>query len=81
MWIILKKQKKLLKQLKPLCRLRYSATHVEKFNLMYKLDSIDAYAQKLVKQIEVANVKTSEKFKFCLYKFYKCRKEKNTNYC
>jgi type III restriction enzyme len=54
------KSKEAIETLNPLCRLRYSATHVEKFNLMYKLDSIDAYEQKLVKQIEVANVKTSE---------------------
>ncbi|WP_164469456.1 type III restriction-modification system endonuclease [Aliarcobacter cryaerophilus] len=54
------KSKEAIETLNPLCKLRYSATHVEKFNLMYKLDSIDAYEQKLVKQIEVANVKTSE---------------------
>ena len=34
--------------------------HTEKYNLMYKLDSIDAYEQKLVKQIEVANVRTTD---------------------
>ncbi len=54
------KAKEAIEKLNPLCRLRYSATHVEKFNLMYKLDSIDAYEQKLVKQIEVANVRTTE---------------------
>src|SRR5574344_2152967 len=36
------KSKEAIETLNPLCRLRYSATHVEKFNLMYKLDSIDA---------------------------------------
>jgi type III restriction enzyme len=50
------KSKEAISTLNPLCRLRYSATHTEKYNLMYKLDSIDAYEQKLVKQIEVANV-------------------------
>jgi len=54
------KAKEAIKTLNSLCRLRYSATHIEKFNLMYKLDSIDAYEQKLVKQIEVANVQASE---------------------
>ncbi len=54
------KSKVAIKTLNPLCRLRYSATHIEKHNLMYKLDSIDAYEQKLVKQIEVANVKLDE---------------------
>ncbi len=52
-------QKKAVKSLNPLCLLRYSATHREKVNLMYKLDAIDAYERKLVKQIEVASV-TSE---------------------
>lgn len=54
------KAKEAIETLNPLCRLRYSATHAEKFNLMYKLDSIDAYEQKLVKQIEVANVKIDD---------------------
>ena len=54
------KAKEAIATLNPLCKLRYSATHVEKHNLMYKLDSIDAYEQKLVKQIEVANVRTTD---------------------
>ncbi|RLA84517.1 MAG: type III restriction endonuclease subunit R, partial [Epsilonproteobacteria bacterium] len=54
------KSKVAIETLNPLCRLRYSATHIDKHNLMYKLDSIDAYEQKLVKQIEVANVKLDE---------------------
>ena len=54
------KAKEAIKTLNPLCRIRYSATHIEKLNLMYKLDSIDAYEQKLVKQIEVANVKIDD---------------------
>lgn len=40
--------------LNPLCTLRYSATHVEKHILLYKLDAVDAYEMELVKQIEVA---------------------------
>jgi len=55
-----KKAKEAIATLNPLCRLRYSATHLQKYNLMYKLDSIDAYEQKLVKQIEVANVRISD---------------------
>jgi type III restriction enzyme len=54
------KSKEAIKTLNPLCKLRYSATHVDKYNLMYKLDSVDAYEQKLVKQIEVANVRTTD---------------------
>jgi type III restriction enzyme len=49
--------KKSIKNLKPLAMLRYSATHKEKVNLLYKLDAVDAYNLQLVKQIEVASLK------------------------
>jgi type III restriction enzyme len=49
--------KKSVKGLNPMAILRYSATHKEKVNQMYKLDAIDAYSKQLVKQIEVASVK------------------------
>ena len=50
------KAKEALGYLDPLCTLRYSATHRKKdrYCMMYKLDSVDAYDQKLVKQIVVA---------------------------
>lgn len=54
------KSKKAISSLNPLCTLRYSATHKDHYNLMYKLDSIDAYEQKLVKQIEVATVNVKD---------------------
>lgn len=50
------KSKEAIASLNPLCTIRYSATHKDKHNLMYKLDSIDAYERKLVKQIEVASI-------------------------
>ncbi|CTS54987.1 Type III restriction-modification system site-specific deoxyribonuclease [Escherichia coli] len=40
----------------PMFTLRYSATHVHKHHMVYRLDAIDAYNQKLVKQIEVAGL-------------------------
>ncbi len=46
--------KRALDRMDPLCTLRYSATHAEKHNMVYRLDAVDAYEQKLVKQIEVA---------------------------
>ncbi len=49
-------RKSAINGLNPLIILRYSATHRQKVNLMYKLDAVDAYAQKLVKQIEVGSV-------------------------
>lgn len=49
-----------IKSLNPLCTFRYSATHVDKHHMLYKLDSIDAYEQKLVKQIEVASIQVKD---------------------
>jgi type III restriction enzyme len=43
-----------LDAMNPLCTLRYSATHADKHNMVYRLDAVDAYERKLVKQIEVA---------------------------
>lgn len=53
-------RKTAVQNLNPLVTLRYSATHREKVNLVFKLDAVDAYAQKLVKQIEVGSVQASE---------------------
>ena len=44
-----------VESLNPLCTLRYSATHKEIQNLVYKLDAVDAYELNLVKGIEVAS--------------------------
>ena len=46
--------KQALGAMKPLCTLRYSATHVDRHHMIYRLDAVDAYERKLVKQIEVA---------------------------
>lgn len=45
-----------LKAMNPLCTLRYSATHVNKHHMVYRLDAVDAYESGLVKQIEVASL-------------------------
>lgn len=47
--------KKAMASLNAMCTLRYSATHVVKHNLIYKLDAVDAFDMELVKQIEVAS--------------------------
>ena len=47
--------KEALGLMKPLCTLRYSATHADKHHMVYRLDAVDAYERKLVKQIEVAS--------------------------
>jgi type III restriction enzyme len=43
------KAKEAIASLNPLCILRYSATHRQRYNLMYRLDPVDAYEKKLVK--------------------------------
>jgi len=48
------KGKKAMERMKPLCILRYSATPKQAHHMVYKLDAVDAYERKLVKQIEVA---------------------------
>jgi type III restriction enzyme len=48
--------KKAIASLNPLCTLRYSATHRNRYNLVYKLDPVQAYDLKLVKRIEVSSV-------------------------
>ena len=46
--------KEALGAMNPLCTLRYSATHVDQHHMVYRLDAVDAYQRKLVKQIELA---------------------------
>lgn len=43
-------------QLNPLCTLRYSATHRNPYNLVYRLSPVSAYDLDLVKRIEVNSV-------------------------
>ena len=50
------KGKQALAKMAPLCTLRYSATHVAKHHMVYRLDAVDAYERGLVKQIEVASL-------------------------
>ncbi|WP_303974310.1 type III restriction-modification system endonuclease [Streptococcus merionis] len=51
-----KKTKISLASFKPLMTLRYSATHKDKHDMVYRLDAMDAYNQKLVKKIAVKAV-------------------------
>ena len=46
--------KEALERMNALCTLRYSATHADKYHMVYRLNAVDAYEQRLVKQIEVA---------------------------
>jgi type III restriction enzyme len=49
-------RKKAIDKLNPLFTLRYSATHKNPYNLIYKLDPVKAYDLGLVKKIEVDSV-------------------------
>lgn len=49
------KAKEAIQSLNPLVVLRYSATHREKINLLYRLTPVDAYQMGLVKQICVSS--------------------------
>jgi type III restriction enzyme, res subunit len=48
--------------LKPLCTLRYSATHKHLYNLLYRLTPVDAYDKGLVKKIEVHSVQSEDNY-------------------
>lgn len=51
-----------LDSLNPLAILRYSATHKNRYNLLYKLTPVDAYDRGLVKKIEVDSVMRNADF-------------------
>ncbi|MFX0561139.1 type III restriction-modification system endonuclease [Tepidibacillus infernus] len=51
-----KQTKESLKAFNPLFTLRYSATHREDYNKVYRLDALDAYNKKLVKKISVKGI-------------------------
>lgn len=54
-----KQTKERLKEFHPLMTLRYSATPKEYYNLVYRLDAMDAYNKKLVKKIAVKGITES----------------------
>ncbi len=56
------KAKEAIASLNPLCVLRYSATHREKVNLLYRLTPVDAYQRGLVKQIVVSSNEIANDF-------------------
>lgn len=45
-----------MQEFKPLCTIRYSATHKKEYNKVYRLDALDAYNRKLVKKIQVKGI-------------------------
>ena len=56
------KSKKAINSLNPAAIFKYSATHREKVNLVYSLNSVQAFQKGIVKQIIVASVYSPENF-------------------
>lgn len=65
------KAKRAIANLNPVTTLRYSATHRESYNLLYKLDPIRAYDLRLVKRIEVASIRSDDSFNDAYVKLLK----------
>jgi len=55
-------RKKAIENLNPLCTLRYSATHTNRYNMVYSLNPVQAYDLGLVKHIEVDSIITENDF-------------------
>ena len=66
-----------VEHLNPLCTLRYSATHKEIQNLVYKLDAVDAYEMDLVKGIEVASFESVDYHNKAYLKLISTTSDKN----
>ena len=65
------KSRRAIANLHPSATLRYSATHRNPYNLLYKLDPIKAYDMRLVKRIEVASVRSEDSFNDAYVKLLK----------
>ena len=70
------RSRRAISQLEPAVTLRYSATHRNPYNLLYKLGPIDAYDLRLVKRIEVASIRADDDFADA---YVKLLKTDNTN--
>ena len=63
------KSQSAITKLNPAVILRYSATHRNPYNLLYKLGPIEAYDQKLVKRIEIASIHAEEDYSSAYVKY------------
>jgi type III restriction enzyme len=72
--------KRALDEMDALCTLRYSATHFQEFHMVYRLDAVDAYEKKLVKQIEVASLVVEDANNTAYVKLLKVNKSKGGTY-
>lgn len=58
------KSRKAIENLNPLCELRYSATHKQVFNTVYRLTPVDAYQMNIVKQTGIDCTEGWEQIEF-----------------
>jgi type III restriction enzyme len=70
--------KEAIADLKPLFKLRYSATHKEIHNLVYRLTPVDAYKKGLVKKIAVYGVREDDANSF-IFKVLEIQTKKGEN--
>jgi len=71
-------RKRAIGNLNPLCTLRYSATHINRYNMVYSLDPVKAYDLGLVKQIEVDSIVTENDFNKALVSLEKTNATKTS---
>jgi type III restriction enzyme len=69
-------RKQAIQNLNPSCTLRYSATHTNVYNLVYKLSPVKAYDLGLVKQIEVDSIVSEQSFNQAYVKVEAIKAEK-----
>lgn len=67
-----------LRELNPLCTLRYSATHRNPYNLLYSLNPVQAYDLGLVKQIEVDGVQADANYNEAFIELVKIEQKANS---
>ena len=72
------KNRRALGELRPLMALRYSATHRNPYNRVYRLTPFDAYRQNLVKRVEVASVAQEDDFNHALIEVRKIETVRRT---
>ncbi|HMS09514.1 MAG TPA: DEAD/DEAH box helicase family protein, partial [Pyrinomonadaceae bacterium] len=71
-------RKAAIHNLKPLCTLRYSATHKNLYNLIYNLNPVQAYDLGLVKQIEVDGITADDNYNAAFIDFKSIQSGKRT---
>ena len=68
-----------LAAMNPLCTLRYSATHAQEYHKVYRLNAVDAYERKLVKQIEVAAGTVADDYNSAYVRLVSTRRQRGSS--